>query len=59
MGVTPVLALNTIKPDVIGGVANNPVPFWILRCHLADSIMGKLRTFLARRLLIKVLYKEL
>ena len=58
MGVTPVRALNAIKPDFIGGVANNPIQFWILRYHLANSILSKFRTFLARKLLIKVLYKK-
>ena len=47
MGVTPVRALNAIKPDGIGRVANKPVPFWILRSHLADSTLSKLLTFLA------------
>ena len=46
MCVTPVLALNSIKPDGMGRVANNPVPFWILRNHFADSILGKRLTFL-------------
>ena len=46
MGVTVVLALNSIKPNGIGGVANNPVEFWILRHHLADSILGERLTFL-------------
>ena len=47
MGVTPVRALNSIKPDGIGGVANNPVEFWIQRYHLVDSILGKRITSLA------------
>ena len=47
MGVTPVLALNSIKPDGIGGVANNPVEFGIPRNHLADSTLGKRFAFLA------------
>jgi hypothetical protein len=47
MGVTIVRALNSIKPNGIGGVANNPVEIWILRSHLADSIFGKRLTFLA------------
>ena len=47
MGVTPVRALNSIKRDGIGGVANNPVEFWILRRGLADSVLGKRFTFLA------------
>ena len=59
MSVTPVRALDAFKPGWIGGVANNPVPFWILRTDLADSILGERLTFLLRRLLIKVLYKEL
>ena len=47
MGVTPVRALNSIKIDRIGGVANYPVVFWILRNGLGDSILGKRLTFLA------------
>ena len=47
MGATPVHALNSIKPDFIGGGANNPVVGWILRYRVADSILGKRRTFLA------------
>ena len=47
MGVTPVRALNSIKPDGIGGVANNPVEIWIWRHGLADSILGKRLKFLA------------
>ena len=47
MSVTPVRALNSIKPDGVGGVANNPVEFWILRNRLADSTLSKLLTFLA------------
>jgi hypothetical protein len=47
MGVTIIRALNSIKLDGIGGVANNPVPRWILRRGLVDSILGKRRTFLA------------
>jgi hypothetical protein len=47
MTVTPVLALNSIKGDGIGGVANNPVEFWILRIDVGDSIYGKLLTSLA------------
>ena len=49
MGVTIVRALNSIKPDGIGGVpvANNPVGFWIMRYHHTDSILGKRLTFLA------------
>ena len=47
MGVSPVRALNSIKRDGIGGVADNPVVFWILRKDLADSILSKRLTFLA------------
>ena len=47
MGVTPVRALNSIKRGGIWRVANNPVPFWILRNDHADSILGKRLTFLA------------
>ena len=47
MGVTPVRTLNAIKSDGIGGVANNPVKFWILCRDLADSILSKRLTFLA------------
>ena len=47
MGVTPVRALNPIKPESIGRVANNPVVFWILRKEIADSILSKRLTFLA------------
>ena len=47
MGVTPVRALNSIKRDRIGRVANNPVEFWILRRGLADSTFGERHTFLA------------
>ena len=47
MGVTPVLALNSIKPDGIGRVANNPVVFWILRSDRAHSTFSKRLTFLA------------
>ena len=46
MGVTIVRALNSIKIGVIGGVANNPVVVWILRPHLAYSILSKRLTFL-------------
>ena len=46
MGVAPVRALNSIKSDGIGGVANNPVEFWILRRDLADSILSERLTFL-------------
>ena len=59
MGVTPVLALISIKIDGIGGVANNPVPLRILRNDFGDRILGKRRTFLAERLSIRVLYKVL
>ena len=48
MGVTPICALNSIKPDGIGGVANNPVEFWILRNGLVDGILGELLTSLAK-----------
>ena len=59
MGVTVVCALSSIKPDGIGGVANNPIPFWILRNGVADGVLGKRLTFLVKRLfLIKVFYKE-
>jgi hypothetical protein len=47
MGVIPVCALNSIKRDGIGGVANNPVEIWILRNHLVDSILSKRLAFLA------------
>ena len=47
MGVTPVRALDSIKPDGIGGVANNPVEFWILRNDTVDRIYSKRLTFLA------------
>jgi hypothetical protein len=47
MGVTIVLAFNSIKPDGIGGVANNPVEIWKLRFHLADNLLSKGLTFLA------------
>ena len=47
MGVIPVRTLNSIKRDRIGGVANDPVIFWILRNGLADRILGKRLTFLA------------
>ena len=46
MGVTPVRALNSVKPDGIRGVANNPVEIWILRNGIADSTLGKRCTFL-------------
>ena len=46
MSKTPVRALNSIKPDGIGGVGNNPVEFWILRDGLADSTLRKPVTFL-------------
>ena len=59
MGVTIVRALDSIKPNGIGGMANYPVEFWILRYHIVDSILGKRLTFLAEALLIRVLYKEL
>ena len=48
MGVTPVSALNSIKRDGIGRVANNPVEFWILRSDLADSTLSKRLTSLAK-----------
>ena len=41
MDVTPVRALNSIKRGRVGGVANNPVPFWILRNDPADGILCK------------------
>ena len=47
MGVTPVRALNSIKPDGIRRVADNPVEFWILRNGPADSILSKRGTSLA------------
>ena len=50
MGVTPVGALNSIKPDGIGGVANNPVESRILRYDLVDSIISKRLTFLVEDL---------
>ena len=46
MGVTPVRAFISFKLKGIGGVANNPVEFWILRNHFADSICCKLLAFL-------------
>ena len=46
MGVTPVRVFNSIKIGGVGGVANNPVVIWPLRFHLADSSLGKIRTFL-------------
>ena len=46
MSVIPVRALNSIKPDGIGRVANNPVEMWILYYHLVNSILGKRLTFL-------------
>ena len=46
MVVTPVLALNSIKRDGIGRVANNPVQFWIFRNGRVDSIFGKRGTSL-------------
>ena len=46
MGLTPVRTLNPIKRDGIGGVANDPVIFWILRKGVTDSILGKRLTFL-------------
>ena len=60
MGITPVRALNSKKVDGIGGVANNPVEFWVLRKGLGDSILGKRLTFLGRKtfFLIKVLYED-
>ena len=48
MGVTPVCALNSIKPGGIGGVANNPVPFWILRNSVVDGVLGECLTFLVK-----------
>ena len=56
MGVTPVRALNSIKPNRIRGVANYPVVICILRIDLADSILSKRLTPLAEIFLI---YKEL
>ena len=47
MGVTPVRALNSIKCDGVGGVANNPVECWILRKGLGDNTLSIRRTFLA------------
>ena len=47
MGVTPVRVLNSIKPDRIGRVANNPVEFWILGKHRVDSTYSKRLAFLA------------
>jgi hypothetical protein len=47
MGVTPVLALNSIKREGIGRVANNPVETRILRNHLVDSLFSKRHTPLA------------
>ena len=46
MGVTPVRAHISFEVEGIGGVANNPVVFWILRNHLADSISSKRLAFL-------------
>ena len=59
MGVTPVRALISIKIEVIGRVANNPVPLRILRNDFGDRILGIRLTFLAERLSIRVLYKVL
>ena len=47
MGVAIVRALNSIKRDGIGGVANNPVEVWPLWYHLGDASLGKVFTFLA------------
>ena len=47
MGVTPVRALNSIKPDGIWGVENSPVVFWILRIDPDDSTVSKRLTSLA------------
>ena len=58
MGVTIVLAFNSIKGSGIGGVANNPVVMWILRVDAADSISGKRHTFLAEDFLIKSALQE-
>ena len=41
MGVTPVHILNPIKRNGMGGVANNPVEFWVLRNGFVDGILGK------------------
>ena len=41
MVVTPVCALNSIKRDGIGSVANNPVECWIFRNGSVDGILGK------------------
>ena len=41
MVVTPVRALNSIKPDGVGRVANYPVEIWIFRHGIGDSILGK------------------
>ena len=46
MGVTPIRIFNSIKLNLIGGMANNPVEFGILRNHFADSICCKLLAFL-------------
>ena len=55
---TPVRALNSIKSDGIGGVANNPVKTWIFRNDMVDSALGKRSTFLAKKLLNEEIYKE-
>ena len=49
MGVTPFLVHISFKVEGIGRMANNPVVFWILRNHLADSLLSKLLTFLVDR----------
>ena len=46
MGVTPVCTLNSTEIGVIGGVANNPVPLWILCNGVIDNTFGKRLTFL-------------
>ena len=48
MCVAPIRALSSIKIGGIGGVANNPVVFWILRKDLGDSILSKRLTSLAK-----------
>ena len=47
MDETPVLVLNSIKRGGVGGVANNPVDFWIRRNGFVDGILGKRLTYLA------------
>ena len=59
MGVTPVRALNSIKRDVMFGVANNPVFSCSLFHGLGDSSFGKPLTSLAKDFLISALHGNL